>query len=58
MAKRDRDDAVLLSAYPIHGSVSKVNHSGADVQVISCHCYLVVFHPFVEQLASHLPYKL
>ena len=24
--------------------------SGADVQVVSCHRYLVVFHPFVEQL--------
>ena len=32
-------------------SANKVNRSGADVQVISCIvCYLVIFHPFVEQL--------
>ena len=41
---------MLSSAYPVHGSVSKVNCSGADAQVVSCHGYLVVFHPFVEQL--------
>ena len=35
---------------PPHGSASKVNHSGGDAQVVSCHRYLVVFHPFVEQL--------
>ena len=34
----------------IHDSTSKVNRLGGDVQVISCHHYLVVFHPFVEQL--------
>ena len=51
MAKCGRDDAV-------HGPVSEVNCSGADVQVISCNCYLVVFHLFVEHLASHLLYQL
>ena len=30
--------------------LSKVNCSGADVQVISCHCYLVIVHAIVEQL--------
>ena len=39
---------MLSSAYPVHRSVSKVNCSGTDTQVVSCHCYLVVFHPFVE----------
>jgi len=34
----------------VHKSASEVNHSGGDVQVISCHHYLDVFHPFVEQL--------
>ena len=38
------------SAYPVHRSASQVNCSGADAQVVSCHRYLVVFHPFVEQL--------
>ena len=41
---------MLSSAYPVHGSVSKVNRSGADAQVVSCHSNLVVLHPFVEQL--------
>ena len=35
---------------PLHGSASKVNSLSADTQVISRHCYFVVFHPFVEQL--------
>ena len=30
--------------------ITEVNCSGADVQLISCHRYLVVFHPFVKQL--------
>ena len=47
-SKPCRDKAVLSSAYPVHGSASEVNRLGADVQVISCHRYLVVFHPFVE----------
>ena len=34
----------------VHESASKVNRSGGDAQVVSCHRYLVVFHPFVEQL--------
>ena len=34
----------------IHGSASEVNRSGGDAQVILCHRYLVVLHPFVEQL--------
>ena len=31
----------------LHGSASEVNSSSADVQVVSCHQYLV-FHLFVE----------
>ena len=46
-SKRCRDDAVLSSAYPVQGSASKVNRLGADAQVVSCHRYLIVFHPFV-----------
>ena len=34
----------------VHESASEVNRSGDDTQVVSCHRYLVVFHPFVEQL--------
>ena len=49
-SKRCQDDAVLFSAYPIHGSATEVNRLGADAQVVSCHCYLAVFHPFIEQL--------
>ena len=48
-SKRWRDDAVLSSTF-IHESASQVNRSGGDAQVVSCHRYLVVFHPFVEQL--------
>ena len=33
----------------VHESVSEVNRSGGDAQVVSHHHYLV-FHPFVEQL--------
>ena len=54
MMKYGRDNAMLSSAYPALGSVSQVNCSGADVQVVSCHCYLVVFYPFVEQLVNCL----
>ena len=36
-----RDDPVLSSTYPVHGSASEVNRSGADVQVVSRHHYLV-----------------
>ena len=43
---------MLSSAFPIHRSVSRVNCSGADAQVVSSHCYLV-FHPFVEQLTVY-----
>ena len=32
------------------GQQAKVNRSGGDAQVVSCHHYLVVFHPFVKQL--------
>ena len=51
-SKRCRDDAVLSSSYqyPARGSASEVNRSGTDAQVVSCYRYLVVFHPFVEQL--------
>ena len=31
-------------------SASEVNRSSGDAQVVSHHRYLVVFHPFVEQL--------
>ena len=39
----------------------EVNQSGVDVQVVFCHCYCVVFHPFVEQLtvfyiSERMPY--
>ena len=44
---RQRRAVLCLS---VHGSASKVNGSGCDTQVVSCHRYLVVFHPFVEQL--------
>ena len=46
----------VTSAYPVHGSASEVNHSDADVQVLSRHHYLVVFHLFVEQLINCLLY--
>ena len=36
----------------IHGSVREVNCSSVDMQVVSCHRYLVVFHRFVEQLLN------
>ena len=49
-SKRCRDEAVLVSAYPVHGSARKVNRLGADAQVVSIHNYLVVFHSFGEQL--------
>ena len=51
---RQRPTALLL---PVHGLASEVNCSGADVQVISCRHFLVVFHPFVAQLASRLLYN-
>ena len=35
---------------PVHESASEANRSGGDTQVVSCHRYLIVFHPFVEQL--------
>ena len=53
-SKYCRDDVVLSSAYPVHGSAREVNRSGADAQVVPCHCYLVVFHPFVQQLTESL----
>ena len=42
---RQRHAVLRLS---VHESASKVNRSGGDAQVIYCHRYLVVFHPFVE----------
>ena len=39
LARRHR--AILRLS--VHESVSEVNHSGADVQVVSCHRYLVGF---------------
>ena len=40
---------VLSSAYLVHGSASKVNCSGPDLQVVSsCHCYPVI--SYVEEL--------
>ena len=41
---------MLPSAYPVARVRSEVNSSGGDMQVVSCHRYLVVFHSFVEQL--------
>ena len=46
LARRHR--AVLHLS--VHESASEVNRWGGDAQVVSCHRYLVVFHPFVEQL--------
>ena len=34
----------------VHKSANEVNRSSGDAQVVSCHHYLVAFHPFVEQL--------
>ena len=45
---RNEVETTLSSAYPIHGSASEADHSDTDVQVISYHCCLVVFHIFVE----------
>ena len=39
----------------VHESASKVNRSGGDAQIVSRHRYLVVFHPFVEQLIASYP---
>ena len=47
-AQSRRHRAVLRLS--IHKSASKVNRSGGDAHVVSCHRYLVIFHPFVEQL--------
>ena len=44
---RQRCAVLCLS---IHESASEVNCSGGDAQVVSCYCYLVIFHPFVEWL--------
>ena len=43
---------MLSSVSPVHVSRSEVNCSVADAQVVSCYRYLVVFHPFVEQLTA------
>ena len=43
-----------LEIYTI--SILQVNHLVTDAQVVSCHRYPVVFHPFVEQLATHIFY--
>ena len=51
-SRRACEKAVVSSTYPVHGSASKVNRSGIDVQVISCHHYFVVFHPFVEHAVT------
>ena len=40
----------MESSKSVHESASEVNRSCGDTQVVSCHRYLVVFHPFVEQL--------
>ena len=50
LARRRR--AVLRLS--VHESASDINCSGGDVQVVSFNRYLVVFHPFVEQLT--VPY--
>ena len=46
LARRRR--AVLRLS--VHEPASEVNRSSGDAQVVSYHRYLVVFHPFVEQL--------
>ena len=51
-SKRSRDDAVLSSAtHPVHGSVSEVNCSGADLQVVSCHS--LVPRLFLSNFSTH-----
>ena len=37
---------------------SCASHQGSDTQVISCHCFLVIFHPLVEQLTVFYVYPL
>ena len=45
MSKHGLDNAVLCSAYPVHGlSASEVNCFVAGAQVFSFHCRTVVFH--------------
>ena len=44
-------NAVLRLSH-LCGSASEVKCSGADMQVISCHCYPVTLSPIVEQLNS------
>ena len=51
-SKHGRDDTMLSSAYSVHWSAREVNRSGANMQVVSCHCYLV-FHLL---LSTHLLY--
>ena len=49
---------VVLHLLSFISLLSKVNCSGADAQVVSCHCYPIVFHHFVEQLAVFYISKL
>ena len=55
-SKHCQDDALESSTYPVHRSASEINSSGADAQVVSFDCYLVVFHLLVEQFANCLLY--
>jgi len=50
MAKRGWDNTVLSSTNPVQRSAGEVNRSDADMQVVSCHSYLVIFHLVFEQL--------
>ena len=47
-SKGRNGEAWLRRHYSIHGSLNELNHSDADAQVVTCHHYLAVFHPFVE----------
>ena len=48
---RSAGETMLCCPPPIPSRVSeRSNRLGGGAQVVSCHRYLVVFHPFVEQL--------
>lgn len=49
-AKRGRDNALLSSAYPVHGLASEVNCSDADAQVVPVTAILLSLSIYVEQL--------
>ena len=42
VAKRGQDDTVLPSTYPVHGSVSELNHSGADAVTVILSSFILL----------------